>query len=335
MRVQEQVASMAGDPTQTYLAASIWVFCSLGMMVFNKIAIAAFPLGCTLVALQMAFTVLTVTVVGWRSLHVGSLRDLLLWLRVAPFFAGVLLTSILALKDAPMSLVIVFRGLAPFFGLAVEMFYPNPLQVNKLTVLSLMGMLIGVCCYARHMPGGSMYGVLWVILNNVFVIGDRLLQRLMLDKKQAPVDVSTASCTVINNLAGAIIMLIFAVGTHEFARVPEVVSGLDAYKGSIIGLTCVVGVGIAYAGVWLQSLISATSFLVLATANKFTVILIEVCFMKEVMTQLQIVGASIVIISGVLYGTAREQTLKTREAKERDPLVPEVQSSSASGDRKV
>jgi hypothetical protein len=87
---------MGIDSQETYLAATIWVFCSVGMMVFNKLAIKALPLPCTLVALQMAFAALAMLVACWRSLHIGSARDVLRWSLVVPFFTGMLLTSILA-----------------------------------------------------------------------------------------------------------------------------------------------------------------------------------------------------------------------------------------------
>ena len=46
-------------------------------------------------------------------------------------FSGMLLTSILALKSAPMSLVIVLRNTSPFGTLVFERFYPEPLRISS------------------------------------------------------------------------------------------------------------------------------------------------------------------------------------------------------------
>merc|ERR1719189_332355 len=55
-----------------------------------------------------------------QSLHVGSMRDLLRWCLVVPAYSGMLLTSILALKHAPMTLVVTFRALSPLLSLGIE-----------------------------------------------------------------------------------------------------------------------------------------------------------------------------------------------------------------------
>lgn len=304
-------------------AAGSWIFCSVGMLVFNKFAVSAFPLPCLLVALQMAFTVFVLLILGWNTLHIGSAYDVLRWSAVAPFFAGVLLTSMFALHHAPLSLVVVFRGLAPIFGLGAEMFYPTPIKVDRDTLLCLVVMLVGVGLYCKDLKDTSHFKAIgWVLLNNLFVVGDRLLQRLMLAKDQWPVDISKTSCTLLNNVFGLIPLLIAAQIVQEYGKAPMVVENLHSAGIMWLTLSCVVGVGIAYAGVWTQSLINATSFLVLATANKFFVLIIEVCFMRsKTLTPFQLVGASLTILAGVYYGKAR-QALDNQETKAQSaPLL--------------
>merc|ERR1712014_79733 len=94
--------------------------------------------------------------------------------------------------------------------------------------------------------------------------------------------------------------------------------------------------GISYTGIWVQSLISATSFLVLVNANKFAIIFLEAyilphwCLQKpghhgisshhgeitsgcpdgifkgKDLSNMQILGAVVSIIGGIFYGKARE-----------------------------
>jgi len=323
------LAAAAADNAQIVSVCGLWVFCSVGMMVFNKLAVTALPLECTLTVLQMLVTVVTIIVCCWDSLHVGSFRDLLRWARVAPLFAGVLLTSMLALKNSPMSLVIVFRGLSPLFGMAVESFYPTPLKVSPMLVLSLLLMVLGVGLYAKDMEFSStnLFGIGCVLLNNLFIIGDRLLQRLMLAKDQSPVDISTASCTMLLNALAVIPIAAVALWTREFHEVPAAVAKLDTAGATFVAISCIVGVGIAYVGVWAQSLISATSFLVMATGNKFLVVLIEVFIMQSKrLTPSQVIGATTTILSGVLYGKVREALdnhlrQAQSDSSETEPLV--------------
>lgn len=319
------VSEAEAAKSEITLATSCWVVCSIGMMVFNKLAIEQFNLSCVLVSLQMIFTVFVMLIGGWRTIHIGSWYDAARWSMVAPLFAGVLLTSMFALHGAPMSLVITFRGLAPIFGLCVEMFYPTPLIVDRHMVFSMVLLLGGVALYISDVPAGSGYwsAIGWVLLNNFFIVADRLLQRLMLSKDQYPVDISKTALTMLCNLFGVVPILIAACYTHEFSKLPVATSNLSQWECLWIFLSCIVGVAISYVGVWTQGLISATTFLMLGTVNKFVVILIEVLIMgeKSISTR-QLCGAGMTILAGVAYGKARENIMACEDKAPANEKVP-------------
>jgi len=315
---------------ETLVACASWVCCSIGMTVFNKFAIGSFPLQCLLVNAQMLVSAL-VMLFAWRTLHIGSWRDFFLWCRVVPFYSGVLLTSIMALKHAPMSLNIVFRNLAPFLSLAIERFFPNPLKVDRWLILSMLVMVAGAVIYSKDVSTKNLWGIFYIVLNNFFIIGDRLLQRLMLGKDQRPVDMSKTSVNLVNNTVGTLPLFVGAFFTSEYHRLPEAIVELDAMGWAWVALSCVAGVGISYTGIWAQSLITATSFLVLATANKFVVLLIELFAMRtKTMTPLQVAGAVLTIVGSVAYGKARErieaqaklEKKQEPEDEEKQPLLP-------------
>ena len=54
-----------------------------------------------------------------------------------------LLTSILALKHAPLSLVIVLRNTSPLGTLVFERFYPEPLRISGPMLGAILMMMIG------------------------------------------------------------------------------------------------------------------------------------------------------------------------------------------------
>lgn len=321
---------------ETVSAAGIWTFCSVGMMVFNKMAVKAFPLACSLVMVQMIATVLAMLILARSTLRFGSSRDVLRWAAVAPFFAGVLLSSMYALEKAPMSLVIVFRGLAPLFSICAEVFYPEPMQVTPATWLCLGGIMLGVLLYAKDLDIAAFSAVGWVLLNNFFVVGDRLLQRLMLGSDQWPVDISKSGCTLLNNSLGLLPLGVAGLIAKEYSQLPAVLGSLDAIGMFWISMTCCVGVGIAYSGIWLQSLINATTFLVLATSTKFFVIMIEVFVMhQKSLTARQFLGATVTIIAGVAYGKVREAVDRDRKNGEQQKLLPKETGVESPGDSKA
>lgn len=306
------------EGAQLPFGITCWMTCSVGMLVFNKLAITAFPVECSLVALQMATAVVVVPIFGWSSLHIGSLRDVLRWCMVVPFFTGMLLSSILALKNAPMTLTITFRAICPLVSLAIEQFYPHPVRISFGMMGAIGFMMSGVALYTSGLGGSDYHGIFWVFMNNFFAIGDRLLQRLMLAKDQSPVDISKTGVTVLNNLLGLIPLLAVVVIKSEYTEIPAALAGLDSLGAFWITASCIVGVGISYTGVWVQSLISATSFLILVNANKFVIIFLEAFVLHEkVLTHLQMLGASITILAGILYGKAREAVEADVEAEKQ------------------
>lgn len=317
------MSRVSSEKMQPVIAAGCFCFCSIGMLYFNKIAVGVFPLECTLVGLQMAFAAISLLVGGWQSLHVGSAKDLLRWCMVVPFFTGMLLTSILALKHASMSLVITLRALSPLGSLLVERFYPDPLQVSTRIVMSILVMGLGGTMYCSQLDHRSLQGVFWVILNAIIAVCDRLLQRLMLSKDQNPVDISKASCTLINNGLGLIPVAIAAYCMGEFSAVPHVVAQLTLWHKVVIALTCVIGLGISYCGIWTQSLISATSFLVMTNANKFVIIGIEAFGLHtKILGPTQTIGATVTLLGACLYAQARREIEAEAEAEEKQPILP-------------
>lgn len=319
------------EQLQLSIAVGTWMTCSVGMMVFNKLAITAFPLECILVALQMAASVVTMGM-SWKSLHIGSLNDVIRWLMVVPFFTGMLLTSILALKNAPMTLVVTFRPVVPLFSLLAERFFPNPLAISSFMVGSIFIMIFGVLLYSSAMDWSESSGVQWVFINNFFAMGNRLMQRYLLAKDQNPVDISTSAITLLNNLLGLIPLLVVAFfGTNEFDVLSSTYENMTGWGQFFVFLSCIVGCGISYTSVWVTSLISATSFMVLINSNTFIIIFIEVFIMKtKSLTPIQILGATIAILGGAAYSKAREaaeasqKKQKEEMASETTPLAKDV-----------
>eukprot|EP00415_Alexandrium_ostenfeldii_P004267 UN4267 len=149
----------------------------------------------------------------------------------------------------------------------------------------------------------------------------------LMRQDQYPVDISKTAVTLLNNLEGLVPLVVVAWIKSEFDEIGPVFADLDAFGIIMVIASCIVGVGISYCGIWAQSLISATSFLVLVNANKFVIIFVEAfCMHAKVLKPIQIVGACVAIIGGVTYGKAREYLeadVKSQDAGETQPLVAE------------
>ena len=311
---------MERERSEILLAISIYCVSSSSLMLSNKLAIHDFPLECSLVWLQLAFSALVLATVGYPYLRVGSRKDLLRWSMVAPMYCAMLLTSMLALKNAPMSLVIVIRNASPLGTLALERFYPEPLQVSGKMLMALIVMFVGAMMYmVDHRDNMNWAAIGWVVLNSIIAVVDRLLQRLLLAKDQCPVDISKTGITLINNLWGVVVIGIAILMKGELAAVPDAAKHLTWAGQANLVLSLVLGLTISYTSIWAQSLITATSFLVMTNANKFVILAIEACGFNAGMTSIQIAGASLSIVGGLLYGQARQEM---EQKGERSMLLP-------------
>lgn len=301
------VAPTSAETSEMFAGVGSWIVCSVGMLVFNKLAVTALPLECSLVAIQLVFTAVVMLVFCWNSLHIGSSKDLMRWLVVVPFFTGMLLTSMFALSSASMTTVVTFRAISPLIALAIERFYPNPFRITPSIVACILAMIAGAMIYAHAMETSEHGAIGWLLLNNFFAIGDRLLQRLMLAKDQRPVDMSKTAITLVNNVGGALVLLVAAIFHHEVRALPPAIAQLNHQDMFWVGASCIVSVGISYTGIWAQSLVSATSFLVLINANKFFILFLEgFALHTKRLSWVQVLGASIALLASVAYGKARE-----------------------------
>lgn len=307
---------------QIVAASTSYCFASVGMLLFNKFAVQDFPLECCLVWMQLFFAATCLSVFAFPYIHVGSVKDLLRWCMVVPFYCGMLLTSILALKTAPMSLVIVLRNSSPLCTLLIERFYPEPLRISGYMLGSIFLMIVGAMMYVSELPSKSWQGIGWVFLNSIIAVVDRLLQRLLLSKDQCPVDISKTGVTLINNLVGMLPVGLAAYAKGEIAKLPSVYATLNQWDKFYIAMSCVIGLTISYTSIWAQSLISATSFLVMINANKFVIIGIEACGLhSKALTWFQIWGASLTVLGGILYGKVRQWI---EQEAERQALLPKA-----------
>lgn len=315
---------MEPERTELLLAASIYCVTSAGLMLSNKVAIQDFPLECCLVWMQLAFSALVLGTLGYPYLRFGSFKDVLRWGMVAPMYCGMLLTSILALKGAPMSLVIVLRNASPLGTLVFERMYPEPLQVSSKMLVALIMMLTGAILYMGHQEVVNWHAVGWVVLNSAIAVLDRLLQRLLLAPDQCPVDISKTGITFINNISGVVVIGIAILMKGELASLPDAARHLTTTGQANLALTCILGLTISYVSIWAQSLITATSFLVMTNANKFVILAVEACGFTAATTSLQMAGATLTIVGGLLYGQARQDI----EESERSMLLPTKSTKS-------
>jgi len=263
------------------------------------------PLPITLVVVQMTFTLVSV-ILQRKSVHIGSFRDAVRWgLTVPMLFAAMLVSSMIAMEHNTLGTIVVFRNIAPLFTLAIERMFRIPMQVSFETIAALLSIVVGVVLYHFQALGLTTIGLLAICLNMAFAVLERLMQRHLM--AQAPVDISKPGMMMLNNACGLVPCGLLMISYGEPARWAEVAVNMTPGGVLLVFISCVNGLAISYAGLRVQQLVTATSFMVLTNVNKFVVILFGVVALNDEITMLSGIGVVLAMGGGLWYGRARSR----------------------------
>jgi len=305
-------------------ACCSYLVSSAGMSIFNKLAITALPLPITLVLIQMVFTVAT-TLAGWRAVHIGSRLDALRWGCTVPLlFNAMLVSSMYAMRHNTLGTISVFRNVAPLITLCIERAFHVPIEIDRDSILSLFTILAGVILYHFSAIHISSLGLTAIFVNIVFAVLERLLQRHLLSHN--PVDISKPGMMLINNTVGVALNGALLLAYNEAAEWPVRLQQLGGGEWTMIVASCLNGVAISYAGLRVQQLVTATTFMVLTNANKFVVILFGIMALNEKTSLLSSFGMALSIGGALWYAKARaalaERPRPKGDEDETKPLQP-------------
>ena len=311
------VTRVCCDPrklNEVVLAGLLWSACSVGMTLLNKLAVSSTEAPFGILLVQLLFTILAVLASEGRKLRFG--RGTLKWaVIVPPLFLLMLCSSMVALQYVSVGAFVVIRNLGPMFTLAIEttLHSPDNLVCDAGTVISLVSTVIGVVVYQMERIEWPGLGVVLLLGNLVIACADRLVQRHMLAVQK--VDVSKPGLMLLNNGVGFVLVAgIAALVPGELARTWAAISEANL-RTFLVLASAIVGIGIAYAGIWLQSLITATSFMVLGCFCRSVLIVFGAVLLGDTANPIALLGAALSLAGCVAYSTpgeAMQQVTKTQ-----------------------
>ena len=226
----------------------------------------------------------------------------LIWaLTVPPLFVLMLGSSMLAFKFVSVGSFVVVRNLGPLVTLTVEAIFHgrHGVRCDIKSALSCAAIAVGVYIYASNDIKYSSVGVVILLFNLVVAVAERMAQRHLLAVRK--VSVNKGGLVIINNGIGAVILLgfVFQYDLTQFDRL-AVACG-NTQTTAIVGLSCIVGTGIAYSGLWLQSRVRATTFMVIGCTCKLLVIVWGIVVEGDSANALAIAGALLSVAGATAY----------------------------------
>jgi len=292
---------------------------SVSMHTLNK-AVVSFTLQpSTITCIQMLVAV--VVMVGWhgREFLQADRRQMFRWCLVPVAYAAMLNSSLLGYEYISLTLMTVFRNLAPLVTMVVERCIMPPEhrpQVTLPAVTAIGTMIIGALLFSWTETAFSWIGLGLVVLNTLLAILDRVLQRRLLveECKDLPLPV----CMIVNNSLGMIPTLLLAWGSNEFQGFQE--SSTNWRDPGVIALVIMsgfMGLFIGLAGLMCQKAMSATSFQVMQNMSKVVVISMGVTiFGDQIAGKVRSFGILLSLVGSMAYGYAR--SMEAAEAKKSE-----------------
>jgi drug/metabolite transporter (DMT)-like permease len=298
-----------------------WYVCTVVMNVSNKQAVGTSPTA--LAAIQMAFSCV-VLALCWPALRIHSrqdVRDLLPWLTVCVFFAGLLVSSLISFQHESLSTMVLMASLRPLYAHAVEWgcFAEQP---NRMQLFGCALLVVGSAGYLLSGVRGSINSVTAVgcgalAVNGVVSAVDRCYQRYYLYHK--PLNASPTALVLTMNL-GALVLVLAAFPLWRGDLLP-LAARASAWTVSAEGLidlawvllSCLGGVAIGFAGIGFQRVVTAAEFLVIAIGSRaLTFLVLDHYYYGADITVAAVVGLSV-----VMYGTWVHSTAKNAEKPAR------------------
>jgi len=295
------------------------------MHTLNKACVSLTGAPSTLTIIQMAFAVAATLALQWKE-FVGADRKKLVWWCIVPvFYAGMLNSSLFSYQYISLSLMIVFRNLAPLVTMTVESFVMDAQHAPKVTlpvVLAIMVMVIGALLFTTGESDASYIGLAVVLLNTLLAVADRLVQRRLLVSECK--DLPLSACMILNNSVGMLPTFAMAMAMHEVQTIPaNQAAWTDPATLLLIGLSGLMGMAIGFFGLMCQQAMTATSFQVLQNLSKIFLVFVSVCVFGDNMdSHTRQAGMVLSIVGSVAYGLARasETTDKDAGSGERQAL---------------
>lgn len=314
--------SIGGDANPVTVATAVifYCFCSGGMLLINKLAVVYVPSPALVTLCQ--FVVCAVLVYGGKLLRILEMDDFE-WEKIKYFLIYVFSFSIgtwaniKVLSMSNVETVIVFRSCTPLAVSLLETVAYGHALPSRRSCFSLLLITAGALAYiatdrAFQMKGLQAYYwalLWWTVLIFQLTYGKFLVTGIKLRSLWTPV-LYTNTLSVIPAITVGII-------AGEFT--PERLQAIDMNAPACfwLGLSCLVGVCISWAGFWCQSLITATAYTVVGVMNKMLTVTVNVLIWDKHATSSGIASLIVCLIGGSLY----QQAPRVVAAPEAEKLV--------------
>ena len=283
---------------------AMYSLCSASLLLINKFAVEALPSVSFVLTAQFVSSVLVVKVCG----ALGYLEvDALEWSKVKGFFGVAFLfscclfTNVKALQYCNVETVIVARACSPIAVAIADFYFLGQMLPNARSWCSLIVIVAGAVAYVSFEDGMKIESISWVIAYFASIVSEMVYVKYVIDK----IDMTTWGRVYYNNLLSIPPVLLFGAIFNDHVALME--HHWDRGTAFFLTLSCIVGVGISYAGFNLRALITATSFTVVGVVNKLATTAVNALVWDKHANGLGIAALVVTIFGGTMYQQSKKR----------------------------
>lgn len=281
--------------------------CSVSITALNKMGVSVSDAPLALAVLQMLAAAGATGLASGRKLFSQFGKGSTEWALSTPLLFIISLgTSMTAFKYVSVSAFVVVRNLGPLVSLWVELLFHKcnhpTLKCNAKTTASLFAIAFGVALYEMNDVSFSFLGSLLLVLNLVFNVLSHNVERHYLAVKK--VDAPRNGLVFLKNGVGSVelLILLLVYQPAQLGRLLDTCAGKEGlWAVVIIVSSCVAGTAMSHAGLWLQSVVTATSFMVIGCTTRIILILWGIVFQGDTCEPVTVLGAFISILGAAVY----------------------------------
>eukprot|EP00927_Polykrikos_kofoidii_P064351 TRINITY_DN5951_c0_g2_i1.p1 TRINITY_DN5951_c0_g2~~TRINITY_DN5951_c0_g2_i1.p1 ORF type:complete len:368 (+),score=47.80 TRINITY_DN5951_c0_g2_i1:67-1104(+) len=255
------------------IAIMLYAACSSTLMVINKVSVHLSKSASVVLLSQFAFSALGVRVFKAAKPHEDV--EFLQLPKVKAFFPACLifflclLSNTEALGVSNVETVIAARCCTPIAVAVVERLWMGTDLPSSRGLLSLGGIIVGGAIYAMSDAGLQLFQSLWLLVYFVSLVIETVFVKMIIETLQ----MSTWTRVYYNNTIS--IPLVLAALVINGDTSVTMIEGWTSEQTVVIFLSCLVGLGISYAGFHLRKLVTATSFSVVGVVCKLITVLLN------------------------------------------------------------
>jgi len=308
-------------------------YCASGTLLtlVNKLVMVQFPFPNAVVTLQN-MTTIAVLMVGsnmspsiFGRMPVLSRETLMMWAPLVTAFVVVLVSSMLALLRVSAVTLIVIRNLTAISVAVLERVVLGT-SVSGSSVVALLGMVSGAVAFGLHDLTFDAQGYAWLVVNMAGTSCYQVMVKRIISK-DASAKIGPFGFAYLNNVMSVPLLALIAVANKEPVRIGEVMP-VDKRAAITLLFSCGLGCILSVSGFVLNTMISATSLMVVNNVNKFLVIILSELFIQRTLDDVATAGVVTVMLFGCLY--AHSTQFPERRAKKLKASTTWSDSSSDS-----